>query len=269
MVTQSVDTFEEMLAEVEVSNARIYWTNIWKAGGIEDERRAAWQSLVKSHGAGRAFWIIEQVKPLNLADEPTKVDGDFILAVVTETPLPAVEKPVVQKYWKDIWLANNDQAKINTALAALIDDIGQQRADVINADYVPQNLGKRPADETTVTNVRVEFLEMPKADGFETQQQPWMHAANTAILPERFVLLGFNGRKETLKVIGNPISSELVIGPDPTADPDEQMHLEGDDLVIPVQHPAEDDPEHHRQALHRHDHRYRRHGQRHIAEGLG
>lgn len=228
-----VDTFEEILAEVEVSNARIYWTNIWKAGGVEGEKRAAWQSLVKSHGAGRAFWIIEQIRPLNLDEEPTKADGDFILVVVTENPLPAAEKPAVQAYWRAIWLAKNDQAKIDAALATLVLDIGQDRADVINTDYVPQNLSKRPADESTATNIRVEFLEMPKADQLETQQQPWMHAANTAVLPERFVLLGFNDGTETLRVIGNPIPSELVIGPNPSADPDEQMHLEGDELVIP------------------------------------
>jgi type II secretory pathway pseudopilin PulG len=53
----NIDTFEALPSETEASNARIYWTNIWKAGGIDAEKRAAWQSLVKSHGAGRAYWL--------------------------------------------------------------------------------------------------------------------------------------------------------------------------------------------------------------------
>ncbi|MFQ6026491.1 MAG: hypothetical protein ACE5Q6_03130, partial [Dehalococcoidia bacterium] len=229
----AVNTFEEMLAEVEVNNARIYWTNIWKAGGDDGEKRAAWQSLAKSHGAGRAFWIIQQIEPLNIDQEPAKAEGELILVVLTEDPLPEAEKPAVQAYWRAIWLANGNQADIDAALAALAQAITPERAEVVNADYVPQNLEKRPGDESLVTNVRVEFLEMPEAEQLDTQQQPWMHAANTAILPERFVLLGFNGDTETLRAIGNLIPSELTIGPNPSADPDEQIRLEGDELVIP------------------------------------
>ncbi|MDH3639263.1 MAG: hypothetical protein OES09_12500, partial [Gammaproteobacteria bacterium] len=231
----AVDTFEEMLSEVEVKNARIYWTNIWKAGGVEGEKRAAWRSMVKSHGAGRAFRIVEheQVKPTNINEEPAKDEGDWILVIVSDDPLPPAEKPAVRAYWRAIWLAENNQAQIEAAAADLLAAVGQERADVINTDYVPQNLSKRPADESSVTNVRVEYLELPRAGQVETQQQPWMHSANTAILPERFVLLGFNVGKETLRIVGNSIPSELVIGPNPAADPDEQIRSEGDELVVP------------------------------------
>ncbi len=232
----AVDTFEEMLAEVEVHNARIYWTNIWKAGGVESEKRAAWQSLVKSHGPGRAYWIIQQVKPLNLAEEPKKAVGELILVIVTENPLLGTEKQWVEQYWQEVWLANNDPAKIDAALTKLIQNLGQDRANIINSEYRPQNLDKaQVSDKSTITKVSVKFLEMPKAEEFETQQQPWMHAARATIMPERFVLLGFNGDQETLRVIGNPIPSDLVVGPSPSAPPDQQIRLEGDELVIPAE----------------------------------
>ena len=37
----AVDTFEELLGEVEVNNAGVYWANIWKAGDDAGEKRAA------------------------------------------------------------------------------------------------------------------------------------------------------------------------------------------------------------------------------------
>jgi hypothetical protein len=226
----AVDTFEETLAETEIKNARIYWTNIWKAAGVDGEKRAAWQSLVKSHGSGRAFWIIGQFEPTNLAEEPAKAAGQLILVVVTNEPLPPAEKPAVRAYWRDVWLANNDRAQLDAAFEQVADDLGEARAEVIRAEYAPQNLADRPAG---VEEPRVEFLELPSDEDIETQQQPWMHAAQTALLPDRFVLLGFNGRDETLRAIGNPIPSKLVIGPDPTAEPDAQIHLDGDDLIVP------------------------------------
>jgi hypothetical protein len=56
---------EEQLSESELRNAKSFWTEIWKAGGDQTQERGAWKSLVTSHGAGRAGWIIEHYKPLN------------------------------------------------------------------------------------------------------------------------------------------------------------------------------------------------------------
>src|SRR5690606_1924360 len=180
----AVDTFEPMLAEVEVTNARIYWTNVWRAGGDDGEKRAAWQSLVKSHGAGRAFWIIEQVQPLNPADEPDRVPGDHLLVIVSDAPLAAAEKPPVRDYWQRVFAAQGSADEVDAAFADLAAALGQARAEVIAVDYVPQNLHVAPADPDAVIRVRVEFLELPAADQIPTQQVPWMHAANTALLPE-------------------------------------------------------------------------------------
>ncbi len=229
----AVDTFEEVLAEVEISNARIYWTNVWKAGGDDGEKRAAWQSLVKSHGAGRAFWIIEQFAPTNAADEPVKAAGEHLLIVVTDTPLPAAEKPAVRDYWRRVFLAQNDQDAIDSAFADLVAALGQARAEAVAADYAPQNLAAPVPGDASVTSIRVEFLELPDEATIDSQQQPWMNAANTALLPERFVVLGFSGDQQTLIHIGRPVPPELAIGPNPTAEADEQLRLEDGELVVP------------------------------------
>lgn len=229
----AVDTFEEVLAQVEISNARIYWTNIWKAGGDEGEKRAAWQSLVKSHGAGRAYWIIQQVAPLNAAGEPVKAPGEHLLVIVTDKPLPAAEKPTVQAYWRRVSLAQSDPGELDAAFTDLVTALGADRAETIVSDYLPQNLSAPVSATDLPTVIRVEFLEMPDPAIIDSQQQPWMNAANTAVLPERLVVLGFNGDEQTLFQVGRPIPPELVIGPNPTAAPDEQLRLEDGELVVP------------------------------------
>lgn len=229
----AVDTFEEVLAEVEISNARIYWTNVWKAGGDDGEKRAAWQSLVKSHGAGRAFWIISQVAPRNPGDEPVKAPGEHLLVIVTDAPLAPAEKPPVQDYWRRVFLAQYDQDQLDAAFDDLVSALGQARAETIASQYAPQNLSSPVISAEPPTVIRVEFLEMPDAATIDSQQQPWMHAPNTAVLPERFVVMGFNGDEQTLLQVGRPVPPELVIGPNPTAEPDEQLRLEDGELVVP------------------------------------
>ena len=229
----AVDTFEDMLAEVEVTNARIYWTNVWKAGGDEGELRAAWRSLVKSHGAGRARWILDQYAPA--AEPPVKAAGQHLLVIVTDDPPPAAEKPAVAAYWRAVFLAGRGDTGRDDDLAAAFSDLaaalGQARAEAVVAAYEPQNLTAPVADPAAVEEVVVELLELPPP--VATQEQPWMRAASTALLPERFVVLGFNGGEETLHHVGRPVPSELAIGPSPTAAPDEQLRLEDGELVVP------------------------------------
>ncbi|MER0171831.1 MAG: hypothetical protein DU489_14775 [Nitrosomonas sp.] len=229
----SVDTFEEIPSEVEISNTRVYWTNIWKAGGADSEKRAAWQALVKSHGAGRAYWLSQLFKPLNLTEEPLKADGDYILVIVSEQPLPAAEKPFVQQYWQAVFNANNDATALDAAYTKLKDDLGEARAQEIIASYQPQNLNVKPAPSQIITKVRVEFLELPVVDGVDTQLQAWTNPARVALLPERFVVMGFNGKEQTLLHIGRPVPSELIVGPNPNAPQDQQLRLEDDELIVP------------------------------------
>jgi len=229
----SIDTFEEIPSEIEISNTRVYWTNIWKTGGVDTEKRAAWQSLVKSHGAGRAYWLSQLFKPLNPDAEPVKADGDYILVIVSEQALPDSEKPIVQKYWQAVFIANNDSVALEAAYTALKNDLGEGRAQEIIASYQPQNLNVKPVQPEAITNVRVEFLELPVIANIDTQLQAWTNPARVALLPERFVVMGFNGKEQTLIHIGRPVPSELIVGPDPDAPEDQQLRLEDDELVVP------------------------------------
>ena len=106
-----IDSFDPVLTETEVANARTYWIGIWKAGGIEDQERAAWRTLASSHGSGRAAWIISQYQPVNAAPTPAKPRAqDVILTIATETPLGASEATAANTFWRDVWLADGEAA---------------------------------------------------------------------------------------------------------------------------------------------------------------
>lgn len=227
----TVDTFEDFLAEVEVQNATTYWTSIWKAGRNDGEKRAAWQSLVSSHGAGRAKWIIGQFVPVNLDEEPTRVEGEFLLVIVSRNPLPLPEREVVSEYWTAVWVANTDAAEIELQFEKLVEKLGESRAGEIRSSYAPANINERPATE--VTKTPVVFLDLPGEDDLETQQRPWGRPALTRILPERLVLIGYNAGSKTLDVLGEPIPSDLTLGPDPNATAEDQIRVEDGDLIVP------------------------------------
>lgn len=228
----AVNTFEEVLAEVEISNARIYWTNVWKAGSNDGGKRAAWQSLAKSHGAGRAHWIIQRVAPLNPADEPVVGPGEHLLVIVTDRPLPAAERDPARTYWRAVFLAA-EQSAIDDAFDALVASVGATRADKIAAEYAPQNLATPAPAADPPLDVRVEFLDLPDQAAIDSQQLPWMRAADTAVLPERLVVMGFNGSEQTLMEIGRPIPAELSIGPNPSAPQEDQLRVEDGELIVP------------------------------------
>ena len=85
----SIDAFEETLSESEVRKARTYWGEIWRAAGSEGDQRGAWRVFLSGQGAGRAYWVVQNYRPLNEADQPAKADGvpTVILAIVTNSPL--------------------------------------------------------------------------------------------------------------------------------------------------------------------------------------
>src|SRR5215469_11000682 len=125
----SIDTFENTLSGTELSNAKLYWQAIWRAGGVEGDQRAAWSNLVAAHGSGRASWVVDHYQPTNLTSEPVKTDpSDVILVIPTQIPLPANQAAAISAYWQAVWLADGDNGKVEEALAALQAAVGTATA---------------------------------------------------------------------------------------------------------------------------------------------
>ena len=232
-----IDTFEPTLSEAEIANAQLYWTGIWEAGGIEDQERGAWRGLVAGHGSGRAEWIISNYEPLNVAQQPTKaLPHDVILTIPTEAPLDAAEEAATSAFWREVWLADGDKTKEDAARAVLDAAVGADRAAQIIARYRPVNIAEKPAAPRAKeqVNVSAAFVVFPNTEDLDTKRHSWSRAPKVTMLPDRFVFLGYAGSGPPLVVVGEPVPSPLIVGPDPSAPEEEQLRQDEDgEIIIP------------------------------------
>ena len=246
-----VDTYEELLSETELYSARIFWREYFRAAGVEEDERAAWRGLVASHGSGRATWIVKKFRPLNplMPDDPdgdpalelkpqSKVTGDLILVVTADSDLTAPEKTALTDFWTAVWKANGDSDLEASALNDLQGEVGPDRANELATDFAPYNLTEKPAPGFAVqtTPVRVSFLLLPDEDDVGAKTRSWMKAAEAELLPERFVLLGYQkdeqGYKEVLSALSEPVQAPFAVSPDPSADTASQFQFDANGNLI-------------------------------------
>jgi hypothetical protein len=236
----SIDTFEPLLSQSELTNIKAYWMNVWRAGGVENDQRGAWSGLVIAQGSGRAGWLADHFQPLNLAAEPQKTHAtDEILVIPTDTPLDAAETAAVSAYWQSVWLADGDSAKVDAANGILTAAVGAARAAQLISDYVPFNLADKPALPLTKATVALSVAYVVFPPDPVTTQHSWTQAPQVRQFPDCFVVLGFNGNLQTLEAVGASVTLPLYTGPDPSADPKTDptscIHPEGPDLFVPDQ----------------------------------
>jgi hypothetical protein len=229
-----VDSFDPTLTDTEVVNAKTYWTQIWEAGGIEDQDRGAWRGLVAAHGSGRASWIVEAFQPANLPQKPAKTQPqDVVLTIPTDSALTPAEELAAKEFWRQVWLADGDAAKTDAAIAALEAALGAARAGDILARYQPVNLSAPLAAGFTKADVAVSVAVVVFGP-VETKQNAWSSAPRVTILPDRFVFIGYEGTQAPMVVLGKAVASSLAVGPDPSAPKEEQLqHDAQGNLVVP------------------------------------
>ena len=226
-----VDSFQPEISETELKNVTIYWTHKWRGGGDRATHRAAWAQLVRSHGSGRARWLIEQVPVKNPGEEPSAGETDHVLVILPKAPVPQHEKAPIRAFWARVWSSGG--AERDAAFNDLLGALGPTRAAEVESELEPENLldtAVRPSDALTPMVV---FLDLPSPDTLPMSLDPWSRAAHTWLLPERLVLLGFRADSQVLFELGNPIPPDLQVGPDPSAGEDDQLRSEGANLQIP------------------------------------
>lgn len=228
----AVDTFEDRLTDTEVVDATRFWASLFRAGGDEGLRRAAWRTLVATAGSGRAGWIIEQFAPKNPEDEPERSGADEVILVVAgPLELTAPERAAAATYWEDVWRAGGDPD--GSFAATLRGAVGDAMTGAIVA-LRPQTLAERPAGVDPATaDVTVAFCVLPEVDPADVGVSSWTRAARADVLPDRIVLLGFQGARQVVHVVGEPVPPSLVVGPDPAAGPGDQFRIEDGKLVVP------------------------------------
>jgi hypothetical protein len=222
-----VDTFEPTLSESELKSIQRFWIESWQAGKNETGERAAWRGLVAAVGSGRANWLIQQYAPLNPADQPSTAPEGLVLVVPTEQLLgDAAEADALATYWVAVWKADESSAAIAAARTTLDDEVGDtNRAQQLIDTCEPSNLKALPVAGATRATVdcKLAYQQVPPAALVATKLRSWSAPAKVKLLPERFLLLAYQGDQVQLRALGNPVPSPLEVGPDPDADPDEQL----------------------------------------------
>ncbi len=226
-----VDSFQDRIGQAEYDKVVLYWTQRWRAGGDPAGHRAAWAGLVRGVGAGRAKWLTDQVVPVNAADEPAILAGEHVLLIRPPDPVPAAEHAAIESFWARVWATSG--AERDQAFADLSAAVGAARAAEIESGLEPVNLRdpavKPSADITPV----VAFLDLPDPSTLPLAQDAWGSPARAWMLPERLVLLGFQGDQQILIETGKPIPADLQVGPDPGAVGADQITADGPDLDVP------------------------------------
>ena len=236
----SVDTFEDTLSEAEVILVRNYWSTVWSAGSsgnedhqaiIKEKRKAAWRALAGNLQPGRAYWVTTQYKPLNEADLPPRTGEDEMILIIQAEDLPSQsEQQKLGDYWKKIWLANGNALLSQSARNQLNSDIGDEdRATELIANYRPFNLDDVEAPAENPPAVKVAFIHFRKIKDEDTRLASWSQPIKSTTLPDRFVLLGYKGKDgdgnpdKVMEELGEHIPDPLIMGPNPSADPDELL----------------------------------------------
>jgi hypothetical protein len=230
----AVDSFEPTLSEPEVGNGQRFWTGMWQAGGVETQQRAAWRDIVASHGVGRSAWIIQNYLPLD-TPAPTKEKPEDVFLVIPTTKTPDdTLMDLLRNFWSAAWLADGDPVKLNAARQPLDAQYGQAQASKLIEEYAPQNFNEQPQNGKSKSEVKltVFFLHFPSPDDIATKRNAWSQPAKVYVMPDRLVLIGYQDGKEVINLLGNTIPSPLILTPDPSANPEDQIRAENGDLIV-------------------------------------
>ncbi|MEO6040104.1 MAG: hypothetical protein ABIQ93_16945, partial [Saprospiraceae bacterium] len=235
-----VDSFEAELSESEAKNAREFWANMWKAGGVRTQEQAAWRSLVASHGAGRSAWIMKNADAAaqNTADKPVKAkETDIILVIPADADLTPAQRSALKTYWQTVWLADGDKAKTDSAFTAIATNLGISPDDAggLLKLYAPINFLEKPTAPLQKADVQmsVVFIVFKKPADLATKQTSWTRAPKVNVLPDRFVLILDDGNtNKPLEFVGKPIPSPLTVGVDPSADKNDQLKQVDGEMTV-------------------------------------
>jgi hypothetical protein len=226
------ESFEASLTEQEARNAEAFWSDIWRAGGIDADERTAWRELASKHGAGRAAWIVKQHIPLNGSDKPPRdKPTDVLLVATADAAAPAQ----AAAFWEKVWRAGGTEAAISAEAKNLKAVVGEAVAQHILEQYAPVNLGQAPADGQTraTTGIRYAVAQFKALDTLDLRSHSWSRAPQVRLLPERLVFMAWSGKTLVIETPGLPIRAPLAAGPDPNATGDDQLKPDGDELKIP------------------------------------
>jgi hypothetical protein len=125
------------------------------------------------------------------------------------------------KYWRALWDATvaggaQEEADKKAAWSYLAEQFGSQRSAWVARQTRPVNWDNLGEDVEPV---------FPPHD--LTKTSSWSRAPRTTVMPDKFVVMLYEGDSIVTEVIGRPIPDELIIGPDPLEEEDSFVNKDG------------------------------------------
>jgi hypothetical protein len=138
-----------------------------------------------------------------------------------EPELTADEVTWGQHFWEQSWRAGKDGERAKAAWRQLVDRFDPPRAAWVARVLRPLNPGERPETPIAPNQPLPHPVRFPAP---ETKAEAWTRAPHTRMLPNNWIVLGYQGGRLMVNVHGGLISDPLATGPDPslTAETDEE-----------------------------------------------
>jgi hypothetical protein len=221
----AVHTHEKDFTRDDADSGIEYWIQRTIAASVENptEReqleRGAWRALVNGHGGTRASWIAAEIRQ-RVIEKEGREDFSFMLIRVEVSSILA-----------------DPQSSPNAKRAAITSLLNSTHPIIpLIRDRV---LGLLAADELLGDSTREAILRTIN-DGIlthlgfnleELKAESWSRAPRTVVMPDRFVLIGFNGTARLEQPFTNSVANPLILGPNPQ-NLESELSQQGGDLVI-------------------------------------
>jgi hypothetical protein len=136
-----------------------------------------------------------------------------------EPELTDAELAAAREYWEARWDAAGDAETMSAAWRRLASRFGAPRARWLVLVTTPANVANAGRE-------RPRFPAVPKRAG------AWTRPATAALLPDRWVALGYRGGREVFRTWGSQVAERIAMGPAPDLDSTEPISVDATELPL-------------------------------------
>src|SRR5579872_2503810 len=143
-----------------------------------------------------------------------RVYPDDIAIHTHEEVLTDAEVTAGETYWTSLYTAitsggSNAEAQKKTAWSILVAQFGAPRSAWVAQQTKPTNWSDTLTGITSSSQLTFPVIS-------QTKTLAWSRAPRSKVMPDKFVVMLFNGSTKVKEVTGNQLPPELIVGPDPT-----------------------------------------------------
>ncbi|SFU60500.1 hypothetical protein [Nitrosospira multiformis] len=221
----AVHTHEKELSRDDADSGVEYWIQRTIAASIEnpEEReqleKGAWRALVNGHGGTRAAWIASEIRK-RVIDKEGREDFSFML-IRAEIAIVLADKQQSPE---------QKRSAITSILSSTHPVAVGIRDRILSLLEADDQIGDTTRDAIIQTANDGILIHL----GFnleELKAESWTRAPRSEVMPDRFVLIGFNGESRLEQPFPAAVVNPLILGPNPQ-NLESELSQQAGDLVL-------------------------------------